>query len=144
MNRIPAPDYEKIIDVLPILCVDIAARNDRGEYLLVKRSNPPKKDHWWVIGGRVLKGETLEAAAARKLKEEAGVTADSLAPIGYMELPFDAHPFGRPVNYHAVSVVFRAELGAGQDVTLDDQSSEWTWAPELPADFPLRTFEGAS
>jgi colanic acid biosynthesis protein WcaH len=141
LNSIPKEEYKRIIDELPILCVDIAAQNERGEYLLVKRANPPKKDHWWVIGGRVLKGETLAGAAARKLKEEVGVTATELTPIGYMELPVDDNPFGGPANYHAVSVVFRATLADSENIALDSQSSDWKWAAELPSDFPLTTFE---
>ncbi len=144
MNVIPKEDYKRIIDVLPILCVDIAAQNSRGEYLLVKRANPPKKDHWWVIGGRLFKGETLAGAAARKLKEEVGVVASELTPIGYMELPVDDNPFGGPVSYHAVSVVFRATIDDSEPVKLDSQSSDWKWAAELPDDFPLTPFDGAN
>lgn len=132
--------YNEIIGVLPILCVDIAVRNARGHYLLVRRANAPKKGHWWVLGGRVNKGETLEVAAARKLREEAGLSVSELQPVGYMELPSDDHPFGAPGDYHAVSVVFTGMLGDDQQVRLDAQSSEWRWDPELPSDFHVRTF----
>ena len=59
---IPAEQYKEIIKVLPILCVDIVIKNNRGEYLLVKRAHEPLKGRWWVVGGRVHKGESIEQA----------------------------------------------------------------------------------
>jgi len=55
---------------MPILCVDVILRNRKGEYLLLKRLNEPKKGRWWPVGGRVSGGE-LTAAARRKVREEA-------------------------------------------------------------------------
>jgi len=58
MNFIKTETYNQIIEVLPILCVDVIIQNKDGEYLLIKRANEPKVGCWWVIGGRVHKGET--------------------------------------------------------------------------------------
>lgn len=143
VTHIAEDEYNRIIDLLPILCVDIAVQNERGEYLLVKRSNPPKQHHWWVVGGRVQKGERLELAAGRKLTQEVGLPPRPMRAIGYMELTADEHPFGLPTDYHAVSIVFQASASAAERITLDDQSAEWRWAPALPSDFPLRKFEGS-
>lgn len=44
MSLIPADEYARIIEVLPILCVDVIVQNSKGEYLLVKRANEPLKD----------------------------------------------------------------------------------------------------
>ena len=60
MSLIALDKYTKIIEDLPIYCVDIIIKNDQEEYLLIKRNNEPKKGEWWVIGGRVLKGETTK------------------------------------------------------------------------------------
>ena len=89
--------YKQILEVLPILCVDVVIRNRRGEYLLVKREGEPLKGQWWVIGGRVLKGETLEQAAIRKAKSEVSVTLQELHPIGYCEEVFPDAPFDVPL-----------------------------------------------
>jgi len=140
MSLIPVEQYLKIIEALPILCVDIVARNARGEYLLVKRANQPKKGHWWPIGGRVLKGETLEQAAVRKLREESGLEAKSVEPLGYYESVADASPFGLPFPYHTVSVVFSAFVDDRQEIVLDGQSVEWKRARELPAGFRIKPF----
>lgn len=125
-------------EALPILCVDVVLRNPRGKYLLVKRANAPKKDQWWVVGGRVLKGETLEEAVVRKVKEETGITVTSLLHIGYFETVADTNPFDLPFPYHAVSVVFEAAIGSAEQVVLDDQSAAWSFADALPSDFTVR------
>lgn len=141
MNMIPLDQYSEITKVLPILCVDIVAQNTIGEYLLIKRANEPKKGHWWVIGGRVFKGETMEGAAIRKVKEETGLQVGNMRPIGYFELVVGENPFGMQFDYHAVSVVFTTIIEDGQTVQLDNQSIEYKFATELPFDFNIRSFE---
>ena len=140
MSLIPTEKYAEIIEVLPILCVDVVVENARGEYLLVKRANEPQKGRWWPIGGRVLKGETLERAAIRKIREETALRVKTVQPIGYFEAVTQANPLGLPVQYHAVSVVFAAFVDDHQQVRLDDQSMEWKYVKELPADFCIKSF----
>ena len=60
--------YLKIIQSLPISCVDIIIKNKNDEYLLVIKIEP-LKNHYFLIGGRVYLNETL-SAAKRKLNEE--------------------------------------------------------------------------
>ena len=58
---IPNDFYRQIVDVLPILCVDLIIIKN-GKYLLVKRKNKPFKGIYWSPGGRVLKGEKITRA----------------------------------------------------------------------------------
>lgn len=140
MSLIPAGLYTQILGSVPILCVDVVVQSDRGEYLLVRRTNEPRRGQWWVLGGRVFKGETLQAAAIRKLREEAGLEVSSVQPIGYYEAVHQEHPFGLPEAYHAVSVVFMARVTGFRAVRLDDQSVEWKAAKELPEDFRVHSY----
>lgn len=137
---IPIEDYKKIVEVLPILCVDIIIKNRTGEYLLIKRANEPLKDQWWVIGGRVLKGESLEQAAKRKVKEEVGLEIDDVKSIGYYEDALETNPFGLTTPLHSVSIVFSTIVDDKQRVTLDYQSSDWKYSKELPAKFFIKPF----
>jgi colanic acid biosynthesis protein WcaH len=140
MSFIPQEQYINILENLPILCVDIIVRNTKGEYLLVKRANEPKKGKWWVIGGRVLKGESLVQAARRKVKEETGQWIRDIRPIGYFELINGANPFGLSFEYHTVSVVFTAVTDQLKAVKLDSQSSEFKFSKKLPRDFQVRAY----
>ena len=65
--------YREIISVLPIICVDVVIRNKSGKVLLARRKNEPIKGHWWVIGGRILSGESAQQACIRKTLEETGL-----------------------------------------------------------------------
>ena len=138
---IPAEQYKQIIEVLPILCVDVVITNTRGEYLLIKRANEPKKGQWWVIGGRLLKGETLEEAVVRKVREETSLNVETVHPIGYYEAVSQENPFGLAPRLHAVSVVFSTVVDDRQQIILDDQSVDWKYSKELPADFHIKSFE---
>lgn len=137
---IPTEHYQQIIEVLPILCVDVVVKNSRGEILLIKRDNEPRQGEWWVIGGRVLKGETLEQAVIRKVQEETGLTVESVQPIGYYEAVSQENPFGLNSRLHAVSVVFSTVVDGNQKIKLDEQSSDWTFAKDLPAEFYINSF----
>jgi colanic acid biosynthesis protein WcaH len=137
---IPVEQYSQIIEILPILCVDIVVTNSRGEYLLVKRANEPRKGQWWVIGGRVLKGETLERAAMRKIGEEVSLDVERVHPLGYYEAVSQENPFGCGARMHAVSIVFSARVDEFSSITLDGQSTEWKYSPELPPDFHFNFF----
>lgn len=132
---IPPEQYARMIESLPILCVDIVIRNSGDEILLIKRENEPLKGEWWVVGGRVHKGETLEQAAIRKAKEEVGLQINNLQCIGYYEDAFETNPFGLATPLHSVSVVFSAIVNDGKTIRLDDQSSEWKFSKELPERF---------
>ena len=142
---IPRRQYEEIVSVLPILCVDLVITNESGEYLLVKRENEPLKDCWWVVGGRVLKGETILAAGYRKAKQELGTDIAITGPLGFFEAPDQQDPFGRGHNrYHAVSIVLAGTIHSDQQIVLDSQSSSWKFARLLPDTFIINPFCSAS
>lgn len=50
--------YKTFHQLMPIACVDLVIKSDYG-ILLGKRRNKPAQGKWWFMGGRVLKGETL-------------------------------------------------------------------------------------
>jgi colanic acid biosynthesis protein WcaH len=143
MNCIPVDKYVKIIELVPILCVDVIVRNLKNEYLLVKRANEPLKGHWWVIGGRVLKGETMEQAAIRKVKEEVSLDIKDLELLGYYEETFRENPFGTNGGIHTVSIVFTTVVDHNQSVELDSQSTDWKYSKQLPPNFLIKSFDGS-
>jgi colanic acid biosynthesis protein WcaH len=135
---IPSKLYQEILRVLPIFCVDLAITDESGRYFLVKRTNPPLKNEWWVVGGRVLHGETAEQAAIRKLKEEIGVDAEGLEFLGYYEDKFDGNSFEPNAPYHTMSLVFKYQWKNDQVIQLDSQANDWMWAESLPIRFKIK------
>ena len=138
---IPRAQYNRILGSMPLLCVDGVIRNSAGQALLVKRSNEPLRNRWWVPGGRVLKGETLERAFRRKMHEELGIRVKDFHCVGYFEAVDMRH---REINshggkLHSLSIVFESHIN-NADVTLDSQSSDWGYFEKLPARFNLRPF----
>ena len=138
MKRIPFESYKKIVDVMPILCVD-AVIVYKGNFLLVKRKNQPLKGRWWVPGGRVLKGETMEKAVKRKIREEVGIDIKVLTPLGYYEVFHKENDFGLKSGIHELSIVFLA-TPLSLDIKLDHQSSAWRFSKSLPKDFKIKSF----
>jgi 8-oxo-dGTP diphosphatase len=81
----------------------------RGDtLLLVKRANEPAKNQWAFPGGRVERGEKLEAAARRELLEETNMHAAELGI--HVELLLG--------KYHLT--VFQGDAVMGEPVAQDD------------------------
>ncbi|RRJ29931.1 NUDIX domain-containing protein [Halocatena pleomorpha] len=68
-------ECDRVIYQQPIPCVDVAVI-DETRVLLIERTNPPHEGKWALPGGIAEFGESPEAAAARELYEETGVTVD--------------------------------------------------------------------
>ena len=124
---IPEPLYREILRAVHIVCVDLVARRKDGRFLLVRRRNEPLMGEWWVIGGRVQRGEKAADAVLRKLKEEAGLVALS-APkfLGIYEDLFDRNSF-EVAPYHTFSLVYEVAVDDAA-ITLDAQSDDFQWA----------------
>ena len=120
----------------PSVTVDIIIFRMSGnepEVLLIKRGNEPYKGKWALPGGFVDQDEPLEAAAARELKEETGLSGILLTQM---------HTFGNPgrdPRGHTVSVIYVGYLPVGANARPGDDATEIGWfnlktLPELAFD----------
>jgi colanic acid biosynthesis protein WcaH len=57
---------------MPLIAIDLLVENEKGEYLLGWRSNPPAQSCWFVPGGRIRKNESLASAFIRITQTELG------------------------------------------------------------------------
>jgi 8-oxo-dGTP diphosphatase len=90
----------------PLLAVDIVIRRKDETVVLIKRLNPPFKDHFAIPGGFVEYGETVGQAAVREAEEETGLKVGNLRLVGVYSDP------ARDPRGHVISVTFLAkELG---------------------------------
>ena len=65
----------------PALTTDCVVFNEDGALLLIKRGKPPFEGMYAFPGGGVDKGETVEEACARELREETGLIVDPAAIV---------------------------------------------------------------
>jgi colanic acid biosynthesis protein WcaH len=117
--------YEKILQVMPISCVDLLVMDEFGRILLLRRKNEPAAGQWWFPGGRVQFKETRTQAARRKLKEECGLESFHMEELGtddaLFEMPDDLN------SRHCIATLFRALVRSGENIVLDQQSYDYDW-----------------
>ena len=120
-----------------------------GRVLLIRRGSPPFEGAWALPGGFVDKGETLEQAVLRELREETGLRGRVLGLVGAYSRP------GRDPRGHTVSVVYAVEPVSGRARGGDDAAeAAWHQLAQLPplafdhsevmADYAARGFHPAA
>lgn len=112
---------------MPIACVDVIVVY-KNKFLLLKRKNEPVKGEWWFPGGRILKGEHLNAAAKRKVFEETGLRISKIKSLGADETIFKTGPFGWPT--HTVNLVYSGQVTRDK-IRLDKQSAQFKWFDKI-------------
>jgi len=65
---------------MTIIASSVALARKR-DVLLIQRNQPPSEGLWTLPGGRLEPGESIEACAAREVKEELGLSVYALRPI---------------------------------------------------------------
>ena len=85
---IPADDWRTIVASVPIVSVDLVIRRDGG-VVLGRRTNEPAKGHWFIPGGRVLKGESRRESVHRVAAEELGIEVEIVESLGAFEHLYD-------------------------------------------------------
>ena len=65
--------FRTVVSATPLVSIDLVVRRADGKILLGLRNNRPAQGFWFVPGGRIRKGETLDAAFARLTQTELGV-----------------------------------------------------------------------
>ena len=141
----PLDVFQKTIEYFPTVSVNILLQNNAGEFLFIKRKTEPAKDYWWVPGGRILNGETIEQAAHLILRQETGLEGDLVFQSPqYFEEIFDVNDFEErdeslypeevnKVHYLATAVVIKLKAG---DLKLDWTADDVMWSKTIPKNHP--------
>lgn len=95
-----------------------------GKILLIKRRFEPNKGRWSLPGGLVERGEKVEEAALREVKEELGI---GVMLERLMDIADEIIPDGKgQVKYHYVLIDFLARPKMGR-IRLNKESSAYRW-----------------
>ena len=129
--RLPTDVFSQALDHLVITCVDLVFIH-RQQVLLAKRRTYPQKS-WWVIGGRMIAGESPLQSAQRKAKEESGlaIATDRFQFLGVNSTCF-AHRQQPPQDrgLHSVNLIYLVELTPVEKSQLQldaHEYDEWQW-----------------
>lgn len=129
-NWIPNEEWETIVNNIPIVSVDLVVECPDG-IVLGQRSNEPAKGEWFVPGGRVKKGESLEEAVHRVAMEELGVDIKISEKLGVFEHFYETSEVGGEKHYVAHGFrVWTEDVGFKSDT----QHGELATFEEVPQD----------
>ena len=123
--------YAEALDALVICCADAAILH-QGLWLIAKRAWEPHPD-WWVIGGRMRKGELIEQAVRRNLQRELhlDIPAERLLHIiGYYNQIWDTRVQEPTTNgSHVFSIATAVHLTAEEraHIRLNEEYADFQW-----------------
>jgi len=133
IKEIPGELYKQIVGSMPVPCVDMVVHKN-GKVLLVYRKNEPEKGKWWVIGGRIFKGERLIDAVKRKVKGEVGLEVKNVKCLGIEEYFSDKAFFDDvKTGTHSIVGIYLVEVEDGS-VGVDETSSDYKWVSGIEED----------
>ncbi|MGF7159663.1 mutator protein MutT [Rhodoligotrophos appendicifer] len=118
----------------PIACVLGVVIRD-GEILLIRRANAPDRGKWGFPGGKIERGETVLAAAAREVAEETGIATEAVAVLTAVDV-FEKDQAGR-LQRHFVLIAVRCRWIAGEPIAADDALEAGWWPIDRFAELDL-------
>jgi colanic acid biosynthesis protein WcaH len=131
---VPEDIFAEFTARMPQVCVEVVLDTEEG-VLLAKRTNEPAKGEWFWPGGRLHKGEELEAAARRVAREELEVEVTIEERLGVYSHFWETSAVGDGPSRHTVNVVFRVTSGDSDfEIELDDQHEAYRFLSEMEGD----------
>ncbi|MCC5809417.1 MAG: GDP-mannose mannosyl hydrolase [Ectothiorhodospiraceae bacterium] len=121
--------FRTVIGATPLVSIDLVLRNESGQVLLGLRTNRPAQGFWFVPGGRVFKGETLDAAFMRLTSEELGkqMTRARARPLGIYEHFYTDSVFGESPATHYVVLAYQLSLNLVLEELPTAQHRNYRW-----------------
>jgi colanic acid biosynthesis protein WcaH len=121
--------FKTVIASTPLISIDLVVKNTKGEYLLGYRNNRPAQGCWFVPGGRILKGETMDEAFIRLCKNELGVslTRQQAGFLGPFEHFYDDNVFGVDITTHYVVLGYALTIDIDLVSLPHEQHQQYAW-----------------
>ncbi len=132
---IPTPLYKKILEVMPVPCVDVAVVRGK-RFLLGKRVNKPAKNTWWFVGGRITKGERLQEAVRRHVTAETGISRMKVKRFLTVEETMFPDSAQGPAS-HTINAVFLVEVPSESFLPGNGENSKLQWFSKIDSRWHL-------
>lgn len=123
-------DFQRLIAIAPLVSIDIVALNDADEVLVGLRRNSPARDYWFVPGGRIRKGESIESAFGRVTQDEFNrpLTYANSRLLGVYDHFYEDSVFDQGESTHYVTITFLSRIAT--HLTLPEvQHCAYRWVP---------------
>lgn len=132
MTPLSDDDFRKVVDLTPLVAMDLLVKDASGRVLLGLRRNRPARGDWFVPGGRVYKGERLDDAFARITRSELGVACkrSEAQLLDVFEHLYEDSFFGDAgpgPSTHYVVLAYLLPMVTGMIVLPDEQHSHYRW-----------------
>lgn len=119
----------------PIVTVGALAVAPDGRFLIVRTHK--WLGTWGVPGGKIDRGETMEAALVREFREETGLSVRDVRFVAVYDA-VDSPEFYKPSHMVLLNFVCACD---GGEVQLSDEAEAWRWvSAEEALEMPLNTF----
>jgi colanic acid biosynthesis protein WcaH len=122
-------DYNKIVEQIPIVCVDLLIIY-QCKCLLLKRNNNPAKGQYWFPGGRIYKMETIENACTRISKMECNLSCNYIRQICTEETLF-AKKDGMFSDKHTLNICCELNVSDISEFKIDELHNDYLWADKI-------------
>ncbi|WP_409523333.1 GDP-mannose mannosyl hydrolase [Nitrincola sp. MINF-07-Sa-05] len=122
--------FKQVVFATPLVSIDLVVLN-AGRILLGQRLNRPAKGYWFVPGGRIRKGESIESAFGRLTTQELGVDLpfSEARLLGAYDHFYSDSVFGESPSTHYVALGMLIEVDQELKAMPDDQHDSFTWWP---------------
>ena len=132
-------EFLDVVRLTPLVAIDLIVADADGRVLVGQRRNRPARGTWSVPGGRIHKGERLDAAFTRIVETELGIAnmhRSSGRFVGVYEHHYpDNFAAKNGIGTHYVVLAYTFILDSAVPVGRFDQHSQyaWLWPDELLA-----------
>ncbi len=128
-------DFLTVIRLAPLVAIDLLIENDKNQFLVAMRKNPPAQGWWFVPGGRIYKNELLPDAFRRITQDELGIClrVEQAVFHGIFDHIYDDNFAGEPgIGTHIINLAYRVKFSPDLESLPEDQHSGYRWM-EIPA-----------
>jgi colanic acid biosynthesis protein WcaH len=130
-SHLDEADFLDVVRLTPLVSIDLIVTDGNRRVLLGQRRNRPAQGSWFVPGGRVMKGETLDAAFTRVVRDELGIASVQRSAsrlFGVFEHHYDDNFAGAAgITTHYVVLAYSITLGGAAPIGRFDQHSGYAW-----------------